>query len=136
MNNNQKLAKEWFDSAENTYQYALIGAKEERIYPDIGFLSQQVVEKILKGMLVLKNVNPPMIHDLQKLLNEVAKYYPNFVNFENECKILSAFYIESRYPPNVPDYTREDILVAFSAAEKVRNFFREKVVIGEEEKEE
>ncbi|MBI3559158.1 hypothetical protein HY085_02070 [Candidatus Gottesmanbacteria bacterium] len=37
MKNNTKLAKEWFDAAENTYKYALSGSKDEDVYPDVGF---------------------------------------------------------------------------------------------------
>ncbi len=136
MSSNAKLAKEWFYSAENDYQYAILGLKEEHIYPQAAFLLQQVVEKILKGMLVLKEIEPPMIHDLQKLLKMVIKLFPDFQIFEKECLLLNSFYIESRYPPDIPNYTKVQILIAFKAAERFRNFFREKVVIGEEEKEE
>lgn len=37
MNNNKKLAQEWFNAAENTYLYALSGSKDEQVYPDVGF---------------------------------------------------------------------------------------------------
>lgn len=37
---NLKLAKEWFDSADNDFNYARIGLKEDQIFPQIAFLSQ------------------------------------------------------------------------------------------------
>lgn len=127
-NQNQKLASEWFDAAENDYQYALLGVEEEHIYPQVGFSSQQFVEKILKGYLVLRGIDPPRIHDLQKLLNEASKINPEFVNFKIECQTLNGFYVESRYPPDIPDYTKDEILTALHAAENVRNFFKKNIL--------
>ncbi|MBI3559159.1 HEPN domain-containing protein [Candidatus Gottesmanbacteria bacterium] len=71
---------------------------------------------------------------MSKLLEEVVEVVPSFSEIVEECEILNSFYIESRYPPEMPDYTKEDILKALHAAEKVRNLFQ-KVVLGGEEKE-
>ncbi len=128
MNSNNKLAQEWFNVAEDDYRYALIGSKEEYIYPQVGFSSQQCVEKILKGLLVLKEIEPSKIHDLQKLYKEVVKYFPKLEGIKEECKLLNSFYIESRYPPDIPDYTKEDILKTLHAAEKVRDYFHNTIL--------
>ncbi len=42
MNQNSKdLASEWFESADSDFQYAEVGLKEGRIFPQVAFLSQQ-----------------------------------------------------------------------------------------------
>ena len=71
--NNKKLAREWFDSAVSDFQYAKVGLKEEKVFPQIAFLSQQIAEKLLKGYLVLNGVEPIRIHELPKLLGECLK---------------------------------------------------------------
>jgi len=39
---------------------------------DWGFLAQQTLEKLLKALLVLHNLEPPRSHSLQRLLQELA----------------------------------------------------------------
>lgn len=48
-----------------------------------------------------------------------------------ECELLNSFYLESRYPPEIPDYTKEDILTALHAAEKVRSLLKTVVTVLE-----
>ena len=71
--NRQKLAKEWFDSANSDFLYAEIGLKHKLIFPQIAFLSQQIAEKYLKGFLVLHGIKPPRVHDLPILLQECSR---------------------------------------------------------------
>ncbi len=115
-----KLAQEWFDSAVSDYQYAEIGLKEDQIFPQIGFLTQQVAEKFLKGFLILYGIEPPLIHELPKLLDECIKVNPSLENLRDSCELLTGFYVESRYPPDIPDYTKEEILEAFEKGKVIK----------------
>lgn len=114
------LAKEWFDVGKSDFQYAEVGLKEDRIYPQVAFLSQQVAEKYLKGFLILHGVEPPRIHELPKLLDECVKIIPEFESLRDACELLAGFYIESRYPPDIPDYTKNEILEAFRGAQQIK----------------
>lgn len=116
-----KLAKEWFDSAEGDFQYAEIGLKEDKVYPQTAFLAQQVAEKYLKGFLVLQGVKPIRSHELPMLLDECVKINPELEELRDVCEILSGFYVETRYPPDIPDFTKEDIQLAFDHAKMVRD---------------
>ena len=50
---NKTLADEWFKAAKSDFQYAEMGVRQEIIFPQVAFLSQQAAEKYLKGVLVL-----------------------------------------------------------------------------------
>lgn len=117
---NKQLAGEWFESARSDYQYAEIGLKEKYVFPQIAFLSQQVAEKFLKGFLVLNGTEPVRTHDLTKLLDECIKFAPNLKSLLDACEILTGFYIEVRYPPDIPEYTKTEIEDAFSQAKEVK----------------
>lgn len=121
MDKQKQLAQEWFDSAETDYQYAQIGLKQNQVFPQVAFLSQQVAEKMLKGFLVLHNVEPPRIHDLTKLLDLCAKIKPEFEQLRDSCEALTGFYIEVRYPPNVPQYSKSELKEALGHAAKIKN---------------
>ena len=116
-----KLAKEWFESAASDFEYAKIGLKQEIVYPQIAFLCQQSAEKYLKGFLVLHKVEPPRIHDLPKLLDTCKKIDSELEDLREACELLTGFYIEARYPPDIPDYSKKDIEVAFDNAEIVKD---------------
>lgn len=122
MDDKQKqLAEEWFDAAESDLRYAEIGLKEEVTFPQIAFLAQQVAEKMLKGFLVLHKNEPPRIHDLTKMLEMCTKIMPELESLRDSCEILTGFYIEVRYPPDVPEYSKAEIQEAFNQASKIRD---------------
>lgn len=116
----KKLAQEWFDAAMSDYQYAAIGLKENYVFPQIAFLSQQVAEKFLKGFLVLNAVEPPRTHDLTKLLDKCIKIKPELESLRDACEVLTGFYIEVLYPPDIPQYSKTEIQEAFNHATLVK----------------
>jgi HEPN domain-containing protein len=61
------------------------------------FMCQQAIEKMLKGIIILKTKEfPPRIHNLVKLA-ELAGIRKQDIDFEFLDK-LSFYYIETRYP--------------------------------------
>lgn len=118
--NNKVLSKEWFDSGKSDFRYAEVGLKEDGVFPQIAFLSQQVAEKYLKGFLVLNGKKPERVHDLPKLLDKCVKLESNLESLRDVCELLVGFYVEVRYPPNIPDYTNAEILEAFNSAKLVK----------------
>lgn len=115
-----ELAKEWFESANSDYLYAKVGINEDRVFPQVGFLAEQVGEKYLKGLLVYNGVEPPRIHDLPKLLDKCIEFAPELEDLRDSCELLTGFYIETRYPPDIPDYTEEEIVSAIEAAKAIK----------------
>ncbi|MDI6785151.1 MAG: HEPN domain-containing protein [bacterium] len=116
----KQLAKEWFESALSDYDYAQVGLKEKETYPQIAFLSQQIAEKYIKGFLILNGINIQKIHELPKLLDECVKFNKELEKLRDACELLTGFYTEVRYPPDIPDYTKNEILEAFNNAKFVK----------------
>ncbi|MBI4129965.1 HEPN domain-containing protein [Candidatus Roizmanbacteria bacterium] len=114
------LAQEWISSAESDFQYATVGLKQRIIFPQVAFLSQQVAEKYLKGYLMFHGKVFPRIHDLTKLLDVCVRIEPELEKLRNSCELLTGFYIETRYPPDIPDYTKEEINKAYVAAKRIK----------------
>lgn len=116
----KSLAQEWFDAALSDYQYAMIGIREVSVFPQVAFLSQQVAEKFLKGFLVLHDIEPPRIHDLTKLLDACVQVELALEELRDACEALTGFYIEVRYPPHTPQYTKQEIEEAFHYATGIK----------------
>lgn len=118
--NNQVLAKEWFVLGESDLNYAEIGLREEKIFPQVAFLSQQTAEKYLKGFLVLNGIEPPRIHELPKLLDECVILKPKLEKLRDACELLTGFYVETRYPSDILDYSKEELKEVFEKAKAVK----------------
>jgi HEPN domain-containing protein len=116
----KQLAKEWFAAALSDYNYAQVGLKEDEVYPQIAFLSQQIAEKYLKGYLILNGINIQKVHELPKLLDECVKIDSSLEKIRDACELLTGFYTEVRYPPDIPDYTKDEILEAFNNAKSIK----------------
>jgi len=123
----QVLAKEWFYSGESDFLYAEVGLKQKDIFPQVAFLSQQVAEKFLKGFLIANAIEPPRVHDLPKLLDECIKLNPKLEKIRDACELLTGFYSETRYPPDIPEYSKEDIEKAFNSAKFVKETVEEQI---------
>ncbi len=117
---NKKLAQEWFDAGESDFRYAEVGLKEMNVFPQVASLSQQVAEKYLKGFLILSGKNPERVHDLPKLLDECVKLEPKLESLRDVCELLVGFYVEVRYPPDIPEYTKGEMFEAFNSARLVK----------------
>ena len=123
--NYRKLAQEWFDKADNDLLFAKAGWKETNISSIACFLSQQVVEKYLKGFLTSRAIEPERTHNLTKLLKGCIKIDRNFERFIKQCEIMNKYYIESRYPLDMPqNYSKKQVKEAFKTAENIIFFIR------------
>jgi HEPN domain-containing protein len=125
-----KPHEEWFARAEDDYKFAKVGLRE-KFYSQVCFLSQQVIEKILKGCLVSQNKMYPKTHklvDLFRLCN--LKWLKPF---ENKLKLIDEFYIPTRYPDGIPGglpnrlVNESDAKEALSVADEILQLAFEKV---------
>jgi HEPN domain-containing protein len=82
---------------------------------------QQSAEKYLKGFLVLHNINPPKIHDLD-VLCKLCKYIADsFDIIADQCSDLTAFGIQPRYPTDLI-LEEQDMKLALESAKIIRDF--------------
>lgn len=124
-------AKKWFDIGNNEFGFACLGLddKQDKFYAQICFLFQQAIEKYLKGYLVANNVDIEKVHDLGYLCKKCSHINKEFMGFYNECKIVSQYYIPSRYPAHWPLHTRKQAEKSYEIAKKIIDFVREELKI-------
>ena len=63
----------------------------------IGFHAQQASEKLLKALLMSKNISYRRTHDLRELIDLISDYYIEFPETLMEIRTLSPFAVEFRY---------------------------------------
>jgi HEPN domain-containing protein len=73
-----------------------------------GFLAQQCVESLLKGLIVLAGEQPPLSHDLERLELLAG------VRLPEELLALQEFAVKARYSPEETPLSgsREDLLIS------------------------
>lgn len=128
-NNRLKLTKEWIIKAQNDLKAAEILFEEKGPSDALCFHCHQAVEKYLKAYLVFKNIHFEKIHQLWKLAELASKEDKEFLNFEEELKTLDAYYIESRYPPEIRVYSRQECEKILNLAKQLTKFISDKIII-------
>jgi len=75
--------QQWLEIADNDLAYAEFASKNMWPVPYgiICFHCQQAAEKYLKRFLVMNNIAPPKVHDLEELLNSVRISILNFPRY-------------------------------------------------------
>ena len=106
----KKQAEEWFERGLHDIETAQLLFDEQGYTDSIAYHIQQAIEKYLKGYLVFNGKKPPRIHELDTLLNHIARFDDSFNGFLELCEKASRYYIEERYPPGpIIEYSYEEI---------------------------
>jgi HEPN domain-containing protein len=98
------IAHEWLTFANND----LISARHlfENIYPKqtniAAYLCQQCAEKALKAFLVAYDIDPPKVHNLERLVCLCQDIDADFSRLEIDCKKINPYGTASRYPGELP----------------------------------
>jgi HEPN domain-containing protein len=121
-----KLVQEWLQKADEDLGFAASIIEDSPFYAQICFHFQQAAEKYLKAVVVADDLEFQKIHDLVTLLKSCLDRRPELVRLMPECKLLSRFYIDTRYPVHWPtDYTKDRAVQAQAAAEAVRDLVKD-----------
>jgi HEPN domain-containing protein len=127
-NNAKKLAQEWFDKGDADIEFARLGFGETEHFGQVCFLSQQAIEKYLKGFLVAKAKVPKRIHSISALIKECVKLDRRFSKFAESSKTIDSYYIPTRYPVGLPhDFSKSDGKKAISIADEIIELVNELV---------
>ncbi|GHV43378.1 hypothetical protein AGMMS49546_24780 [Spirochaetia bacterium] len=119
-----EAAQEWLRYAENDLGSAefLLGRRPIPI-EIICFHCQQSTEKALKGLLVLHEIRPPTIQNLQELFFLCKPFTADIDTIQTPCKNLNAYSVQPRYP-NEMVTTEEEMKKALADAKAVMEFIR------------
>ena len=95
-----KLVEEWFKYSRNDLisAYHLFEDLHPRQSEIACYLSQQCVEKALKGYLFFKEVEPPRTHNLVELCQMCMQYDSTFSDILDACSDLTPYGVAVRYP--------------------------------------
>ena len=128
-NNKKKiLAQDWFNKAGEDELSSEVLLKEGGAPSTLCFLSQQMAEKYLKGLLIFYNQEVEKIHDIVKLANLLKDRAPDIADYQDELTLLSRYYVETRYPGDWPEgFSVVECKQAFEAAKRIKEFVLKKI---------
>ena len=119
------VTAEWYSLAkmDSDSAHFLYNNQWPRPLPVICFLTQQSVEKLLKGFLTESEIEPPRTHDLPSLNEMCVSVNNDFCTLDDPLSYLSPFAVQPRYP-NTREITDGDALLALKYMDNVEGFFK------------
>jgi len=123
--------EKWLQKANDDYQFSASILPETNFYSQVCFFFQQSAEKYLKAYIIKKQLDFKKMHDLIRLLEICQKKDSSFQEIFDDCNLLNAFYVDTRYPVHWPSLvSMEEALRAKDAAFRVKEFIE--VILKEE----
>ena len=121
--------EEWMVHARSDMALAKRGKDDPDILPQqVCFHAQQAVEKALKAVLLAKNVDFPLTHDIVELLDIFEGADISLPVGFSETAILTPYAVEARYPGFWEDISEKDVEEALQLAEMVLSWVRKQVI--------
>ena len=113
----------WLHKAEEDELSLNAILKDEAGSPSTAcFLSQQMAEKLLKGLLVFHNKDFPKVHDLLELETLLLDVEPDITKLHEDPMSLNRYYVEARYPGEYPEFNFIECGEAREAAGRIKEF--------------
>jgi HEPN domain-containing protein len=110
--------QDWLTHAQSDLKMAKLGREDgEILFEQVCFHAQQTVEKAMKAVLLERQVDFPLTHDLELLLDIGKK--AGIIISENLLDIdtLTPYAVETRYPGYLEAIAEEDVTEAIKLAE-------------------
>ena len=115
--------KDWIDKAKQDRRAALILFENHADEEFVAFHCQQCVEKALKSYIIKKEHRLLESHSLIFLCRQALKFHEDFREYLHDCAFLNQFYIETRYPADVPQQvTPEQAAQCLEKAAQILDF--------------
>lgn len=112
--------EEWMKHAQSDLELAKLGRKSKMVMNEqICFHSQQCAEKAVKAVLLFKEIDFPLTHDLEELLDILENSGIKLISMLTEAGKLTPYAVETRYPGYWGDLTNEDADESIELAEKI-----------------
>lgn len=124
-----KYVADWLARAEEDMSTAQFLFDKKGATNIICFHSQQAAEKYLKGFLAFHEKHVRKTHDLGSLVTECQQLESELSNITEDASCLSQFAVETRYPGDMPEFSRQDAQQAIEAASRIRDIILPKMEI-------
>lgn len=122
MNDSQLQFEEWSRYADEDLTMAKLALAEDGPPNQICFHCQQAAEKYLKGFLVFRGEKFEKSHQLRYLVEKCMALDRAFEELQEDIILLTQFYIETRYPGDVPSFSLKDAETAYASASHIKEF--------------
>ena len=121
----QTELRQWIEIANSDLTTAQYLAKNMQpvSYEIVCFHCQQAAEKYLKWVLVLHDIEPPKIHDLEELEKLCENITPQFETLFGKCAALTEYAVHTRYPDE-KRLEKHDMDRALEYAQFIKDFVR------------
>ena len=94
----------------------------------VAFHCQQTIEKALKGYLLYKTGRHYDGHNLTFLCRQAARLDKRFYDYLDESALLNHYYIESRYPTDLPFVIdKKEIDTIYGIAERMFSVIKQEI---------
>lgn len=111
--------KDWYAKARKDFK-RVRARLEDGDYEDAAFHLQQALEKYLKGYLLSTGWKLVRVHDLEFLLDEAVKSFPELERFRGICQEVTGYYLVERYPIPGGAPKKRDLEKQLAAAEVIK----------------
>ncbi len=96
-----KYVKDWLKKAESDFkviEHEMSLESDEVVKDAVCFHCQQAIEKYLKAVMIIDNIDVPRTHSIEYLIQKVSNKHPEFGTLK--LKDISMFGVQYRYPDN------------------------------------
>lgn len=100
--------EDWYKKAQIDLQGARILKYHDGDNALVAFHCQQAIEKALKGFILEKTQELLDGHSLVFLCRRASRLDEYFTDRLKDCAFVNQFYIETRYPADIPDPVDDD----------------------------
>ena len=108
---------EWMDHAESDLRLARLAAGDESILREqVCFHAQQAAGKAIKAVLVFRQIEFPLTHDIEALVELAEESGLQLPEAVCGAGMLSPYAVETRYPGSCMDITVSDVDEALHTA--------------------
>ena len=110
--------EEWLKHAHSDLKLAQLGRRNEGVlHEQVCFHAQQTVEKTLKAVLLFCNIDFPLTHDLEELIDILERAGISLPQEIRDIGTLTPYAVETRYPGCWEEITIHDVEEAIHLAE-------------------
>ena len=99
---------DWISAAYDDLRVARLIWEDETLFNMAAFHCQQCAEKSLKGFILFKTAQTVDGHNLTWLCRRATGIEPRFSQWLDESAALNRYYIETRYPTDIPTEIQKD----------------------------
>lgn len=112
--------EDWLAHAESDLDLAKIARDRKSVLPEQAcFHAQQAAEKSLKAILLFKQVEFPLTHDIEELIELATQNGLALPKEISEAGSLTPYAAETRYPGHLDEVTPSDVDEAIRLADAI-----------------